>query len=95
MRSALLCSLALLVVATPAAAWERREILTKDRVLGTITQDLGTHEYLLEVPRDATLTLALPSLPALVGAAVYTQALIVDNATERARFTTYTVDQIL
>jgi hypothetical protein len=62
MRHPTLCALALLLIAVPAAGYERREIKTKDRVLGTIRPDQRTHEYLIDVPRGALLSLALPKV---------------------------------
>ncbi len=62
MRKTALLRAALVVIAAaaPALAYERVEIRNKDVVLGQITDDLATHEYLIDVPRDAVLSLSLP-----------------------------------
>ena len=62
MRNHILSAAALLLVALPAGAFERREIETKDRVFGTITTSQTTHEYLVTVPRDAVFSMSLPKV---------------------------------
>ncbi len=48
-----------------------------------------------QVTGTAQLNVPVPPLPALAGRALFGQALIVDGATERARFTSYTADLFL
>jgi hypothetical protein len=60
-KTALLSALALCAAAAvPALAFERVEIQNKDIVLGAITEWDTTHEYLIDVPRGALLSLSLP-----------------------------------
>jgi len=54
--------MALLLMALPAAAFERREIKTGDKVHGTITAEQRTHEYLIKIPCDAGFAMALPKV---------------------------------
>jgi hypothetical protein len=57
----LLGAAALLVAAAlPAVAYERVEIRNKDSVLGAITEFQGTHEFFVDIPRDAAFSMSLP-----------------------------------